>query len=313
MDDPSVQSNRLGSVPWADTLRSTMTALPHDWLHPHWPAPAHVHALCTTRSIGASLPPYDGFNLGDHVGDAPAAVQANRLTLQQVLIATGPHAQAVLLQQVHGTQVCELDRDTPPSTCADACISNTPGVACTIMVAGCLPVLLTNRQGTAVAAAHAGWRGLAGVQGRGILENVSEHFWTLTQSQKALTAIKNDGEGAYKTIAAAPSAAADTLVWLGPCIGPQAFEVGADVHTAFCANDAEAAQHFKESAGGKYHADLAALARRRLRAMGITQVYGNDSSAAWCTVGNPSKFFSHRRDSAALGGSGRFAVCIWRD
>ena len=299
-------------MPWPDTLRSTMTALPSDWLCPDWPAPAHVHALCTTRSPGVSLPPYDGFNLGDHVGDAPAAVQANRRALQQVLATTPPGAQAIFLQQVHGTQVWELNREAPPGVCADACISSAPGLACTIMVADCLPVLLTNRQGTAVAAAHAGWRGLAGEAGRGILETVSERFWALTPSQQALAAIKNEGEGMDGAMPAAPGIAADTLVWLGPCIGPQAFEVGAEVRTAFCTHDTGAAQHFQAIAGGKYHADLAALARRRLHALGVTQVYGNDSSAAWCTVGNPSRFFSHRRDSAALGGSGRFAVCIWR-
>lgn len=294
-----------------------MTAVPPDWLRPDWPAPAHIYALCTTRRPGVSLPPYDGFNLGDHVGDAPAAVQANRRALQQVLAATTPGGQAVFLQQVHGIQVCELDcitldRTVLPGVCADASISTTPGLACTIMVADCLPVLLTNRQGTVVAAAHAGWRGLVGVQGLGVLETVLERFWAVAQAQQSLSAIKNDSEGADGAIPAVPGVAADTLVWFGPCIGPQAFEVGAEVRTAFCAHDAGAAQHFQASAGGKYHADLAALARRRLHALSITQVYGNDSSAAWCTVGNPSRFFSHRRDSAALGGSGRFAVCIWR-
>ena len=292
-----------------------MTALPTDWLRPDWPAPAHVHALCTTRSPGVSLPPYDGFNLGDHVGDDPAAVQANRSALQQLLAATTPGAQAVFLQQVHGTQVWELDRKAAPGACADASISATAGLACTVMVADCLPVLLTNRQGTAVAAAHAGWRGLAGTGGRGVLESVLERFWALTQAQQALTAIKNEDRGVDGAMPAAPGVAADTLVWLGPCIGLQAFEVGAEVRAAFCTHDTGAEHHFQPSAGGKYHADLAALARRRLQALGlgITQVYGNDSSADWCTVGNPSRFFSHRRDSAALGGSGRFAVCIWRD
>lgn len=290
-----------------------MTALPTDWLCPDWPAPAHVHALCTTRRPGVSLPPYDGFNLGDHVGDAPAAVQANRLALQQVLAAVTPGAHAVFLQQVHGTKVWELDHDALPGACADASISATPGLACTVMVADCLPVLLTNRHGTAVAAAHAGWRGLAGGQGRGVLETVLDRFWALAPSQQALAAIKNDNKGEDGSMPAADGVAADTLVWLGPCIGPRAFEVGAEVRTAFCDHDAGAAQHFQSSAGGKYHADLAALARRRLHALGVTQVYGNDSSDAWCTVGNPSRFFSHRRDNATLGGSGRFAVCIWRD
>ena len=290
-----------------------MTALPTDWLRPDWPAPANVHALCTTRSPGVSLPPYDGFNLGNHVGDAPAAVQANRRALQQMLAATTPGAQAVFLQQVHGTQVCELGRQAPQGACADACISATPGLACTIMVADCLPVLLTDRQGTVVAGAHAGWRGLAGEEGRGVLETVLDRFRALAQSQQALAAIKNDDGGPDGANPEAPGFAAETLVWLGPCIGPRVFEVGAEVRAAFCVHDAGAAQHFQASDGGKYFADLAALARRRLQVLGVTQVYGNDSSVAWCTVGNPSRFFSHRRDNAALGGSGRFAVCIWRD
>lgn len=289
-----------------------MTALPTDWLRPDWPAPAHVHALCTTRSPGVSLPPYDGFNLGDHVGDDPAAVQANRRALQQVLTAITPHAHPVFLQQVHGTEVWELGRPAPAGACADASISAAPGMACTIMVADCLPVLLTNRQGSVVAAAHAGWRGLAGVQGRGVLETALERFKALAQSQQALTAMKND-EGAGGTLTAADGAADDALVWLGPCIGPKALEVGAEVRAAFCTDDARAEPHFQRSAGGKYHADLAGLARTRLQALGITKVYGNDSSEAWCTVGNPSRFFSHRRDAVSLGGSGRFAVCIWRD
>ena len=290
-----------------------MTALPTDWLRPDWPAPAHVHALCTTRSPGVSLPPYEGFNLGDHVGDDPAAVRANRSALQLVLTTTTANAQAVFLQQVHGTEVWELDREATSGARADASISATPGMACTIMVADCLPVLLTNREGTVVAAAHAGWRGLAGVKGCSVLETVLERFWALAQSQHALAAIKSDSEGTDGSTPATPVLAADTLVWLGPCIGPRAFEVGAEVRAAFCAHDAGAAQHFQASAGDKYHADLAALARRRLLALGVTQVYGNNSSDAWCTVGNPSRFFSHRRDSAALGSSGRFAVCIWRD
>ena len=282
-------------------------------LVPDWPAPPGVHALCTTRAGGVSQAPYDSLNLGTHVGDNAAAVRANRHALQGALQRCTPGARAVFLNQVHGTGVAVLDGTiTPDGTQADACVTSAPGAVCTIMVADCLPVLLTNRQGTVVAAAHAGWRGLAGVQGRGVLEKVLERFRALAYTQQALAAIKNDGEGADGGMPKAPDVAADTLAWLGPCIGPQAFEVGAEVRAAFCAHDAGAAQHFQASAGGKYHADLAALARRRLHALGVTQVYGNDSSAAWCTVGNPSRFFSHRRDSAALGASGRFAVCIWR-
>ena len=280
-----------------------MNAPPHpDWLRPDWPAPAHIHALCTTRAGGVSAAPFDSLNLGDHVGDTPAAVQANRQILQAALDATTPGTQSVFLQQVHGTQVLDLldgKGALPSDPCADASATIAARLACTIMVADCLPVLLTNRQGSAVAAAHAGWRGLAGTDGVGVLETVFERFTALAQVQQAQSAIKIE-------------VAADTLVWLGPCIGPQAFEVGAEVRAAFCTHDSAAAAHFVPHGPGKYRADLAALARQRLRALGIMQIYGNDSSTAWCTVANPSRFFSHRRDGAAGGASGRFAVCIWR-
>ena len=285
--------------------------LPFDWLRPQWPAPDHVHALCTTRSGGVSAAPYDCLNLGDHVGDAPAAVAANRAILQTAVAHITPSAHAVFLQQVHGTQVAQLraDRpDMPDGTCADACTSASTGQVCTIMVADCLPVLLTDRQGRAVAGAHAGWRGLAGVGGTGVLETVFEDFCALALEGKALEAIKR-----VVNFSSADTAqlAADTLAWLGPCIGPEAFEVGAEVRAAFCDHDSAAAVHFQARGAGKYGADLAGLARQRLHALGITQVYGNDSSAGWCTVGNASRFFSHRRDSSSLGASGRMAACIW--
>ena len=295
----------------ADVLATSPTGPHPDWLRPNWPAPAHIHALCTTRAGGVSSAPFDSFNLGDHVGDTPAAVHANRQLLQTALSSMAPGTQPVFLQQVHGTQVVELSA-TPPSfsaaPCADACATTAAGVACTIMVADCLPVLLTNRQGSAVAAAHAGWRGLAGVGGVGVLETVFKHFMALTQAQQAQAAIKNE---AFKS--SAPSHCADILVWLGPCIGPQAFEVGTEVRAAFCDHDSAAAAHFVAQGAGKYLADLAALARQRLRALGVEQVYGNDSSADWCTVGNASRFFSHRLASQAGAASGRFAVCIWRE
>ena len=296
-----------------------------DWLRPDWPAPAHIHALCTSRAGGVSAAPFDSLNLGDHVGDAPAAVTANRQILQAALHRITPGAQPVFLQQVHGTQVLELQEgqegqeglgalssNFSANFCFDACLTSAARTACTIMVADCLPVLLTNRQGSVVAAAHAGWRGLAGegdVQGSaGVLEAVFKRFEALALTQQALVAIKKEAfiDGA------ASSAAADTLVWLGPCIGPQAFEVGAEVRAAFCAHDSAAAVHFVPHGAGKYLADLAGLARQRLHALGITHIYGNDGSAGWCTASNASRFFSHRRDNAALGASGRFAVCIWR-
>ncbi|WP_027995093.1 peptidoglycan editing factor PgeF [Simplicispira psychrophila] len=279
-----------------------------DWLRPDWPAPGHIHALCTTRAGGVSAAPFDSLNLGDHVGDMPAAVHTNRQVLQAALNAITPGTQPVFLQQVHGTKVLDLlEREgaLPADSCADAYATTAEGLACTIMVADCLPVLLTNRQGSAVAAAHAGWRGLAGTDGLGILETFYKHFVTLIQAQQAPVAIKNEAiENS--------DMAADLLVWLGPCIGPQSFEVGAEVRAIFCAHDSAAAVHFVPYGPSKYRADLAALARQRLRALGITQIYGNDGSAEWCTVANPSRFFSHRRDSATLGASGRFAVCIWR-
>ncbi|MBU0826288.1 MAG: laccase domain-containing protein [Gammaproteobacteria bacterium] len=289
---------------------------PHaDWLVPDWPAPASVHALCTTRAGGVSVPPYDSLNLGTHVGDDPAAVQTNRNTLQRAVQARTPGARATFLNQVHGVGVAHVDLLTPDGTDADACITTTPGAVCTIMVADCLPVLLAHRSGTTVGAAHAGWRGLAGADGCGVIESVFECFKALVLDGKALAAINSEANSSPGGEDSADDIAKDTLVWLGPCIGPEAFEVGAEVRSAFCDIDT-AAQHCfvpRADAPGKYLCDLAGLARLRLQAMGITHIYGNNSTAPWCTVANASRFFSHRRDSAALGGSGRFAACIWRD
>ena len=251
------------------------------WLVPDWPAPANVRAVCTTRHGGVSQGRYDSLNLGDHVGDEPAHVARNRALLRE---AVG--AQPVFLQQVHGTGVVALDaaqdvvRD---GTAADACTATTIGLACTIMVADCLPVLFTDAAGQRVAAAHAGWRGLAG----GVLEQTLKAF---------------GDAGAGRVIA-----------WVGPCIGPKAFEVGAEVKAAFEAHAPEAASCFRSMPGsapaaGKWLADLPALARQRLRAAGVSSIHGNDGSDGWCTVGNPSRFFSHRRD----GVSGRFAALVWK-
>lgn len=257
--------------------------VPQHWLVPEWPAPASVHALCSTRAGGVSPGPYESLNLGDHVGDDPAAVAANRDRFTAVL-----GARPVFLQQVHGTHAAELTQDTPHALQADACFTTERGVACTIMVADCLPVLLASRDGSAVAAAHAGWRGLAGEGGRGVLESLWDTFSQRLGTDRA-------------------HAASQTLAWLGPCIGPRAFEVGHEVKAAFEVQDASAARHFAPSADGKWLADLQGLARDRLRALGITQVYGNDGGIGWCTVANRSRFFSHRRDRV----SGRFAACVW--
>jgi polyphenol oxidase len=255
------------------------------WLTPDWPAPPGVRALCSTRSGGVSPAPYDSLNLGDHVGDDPLAVAENRARLARQL---GAHP--VFLKQVHGTQTITLSAHTPDGNEADACVTDQSGVACTIMVADCLPLLFTNKQGTVVAAAHAGWRGLAD----GVIEQCIEGFRGLAGVNAAQLAIKN--------------IANDVLAWLGPCIGPEAFEVGPEVREAFVARNAGADKHFVPQPGGKYLANLPALARQRLHALGITRIYGNDGSMPWCTVSNPQNFFSHRRDRV----SGRFAACIWR-
>ncbi|MES2879458.1 MAG: peptidoglycan editing factor PgeF [Pseudomonadota bacterium] len=256
-----------------------------DWLIPQWPAPANVHALCTTRAGGRSLAPYDSLNLGDHVGDAPGDVAANRAVLHQAM-----GVKPVFLSQVHGTHVERISGDTAHGTQADGCITDQPRLACTIMVADCLPVLFTNEQGTQVAAAHAGWRSLAGQVGNGILEAVLACFRALAPVDSAQAATK-------------------IIAWLGPCIGPQEFEVGDDVRDAFVLQDPAAQALFVPKSSGKWRANLQGLARLKLVAQGVTQIYGNDGSRDWCTVSNPSRFFSHRRDRV----SGRLAACIWLD
>lgn len=256
------------------------------WLEPAWPAPAGVRAVFTLRGTGAgdgaSGGPWGFFNLGDHVGDDAAAVAANRARLHEVL-----GVRPVFLQQVHGSRVAALAHDTPHGTRADAAVTALPGLACTILVADCLPVLLSDGRGQRVAAIHAGWRGLAA----GVVEQALAHLRAL--------------EG--------PESASDCLAWLGPAIGPGAFEVGPEVRAAFVDADPAAAACFVPAAPGKYLADLPALARQRLARQGVTRVYGNDGSPPWCTVGNEARFFSHRRDGRRLGASGRMAAMIWRD
>ena len=245
--------------------------------------PSGLHAWMSTRQGGVSRAPWDSLNLGDHVGDAPEAVAANRARLQQSL-----GVRPVFLRQVHGTQVLELLPETAGGE-ADACFTFSPGVACTIQVADCLPVLLWDVRGQWVAAAHAGWRGLAGVGGQGVLEAL------------------------WQTLAARGAVAAQTVAWLGPCIGPGAFEVGPEVRAAFVAHRQAAADAFEAAPGDRWLADLPRLARQRLQALGVGQTLGNDGSAPWCTVTGAGRFFSHRRDAARLGSSGRMAACIWRD
>ncbi|SDT29553.1 peptidoglycan editing factor PgeF [Pseudomonas oryzae] len=237
-----------------------------DLLIPDWPAPANVRAGVTTRAGGVSRPPFDSLNLGDHVGDDPAAVAENRRRLQQLL-----GCRPAWLSQVHGVAVVEADPAQVAE--ADASWSATPGVTCTVMTADCLPVLFCDRAGTRVAAAHAGWRGLAA----GVLE---------------------------ATVAALGCPAGEVLVWLGPAIGPQAFEVGAEVRAAFVAQHAEAAVAFVPSVNpGRFMADLYRLARIRLAAVGVTAVYGG----GLCTYGDAERFYSFRREPR----TGRLASLVW--
>lgn len=263
---------------------------PADWIVPQWPAPAWVRACVSSRAGGVSQPPYASMNLGDHVQDDPAAVAHNRQIWQQ---ATG--VPSLFLQQVHGVQVAELNAACVQSAqpiMADASCTQVPGLACTILVADCLPVLICHAQQRIVGAAHAGWRSLAGQQGWGVLEH-------LMQRLRALC----------------PAASADGwLAWLGPCIGPRAFEVGSEVRAAFVGAQPKAAGCFvaQPAMGGaeqsdKWLADLAGLARLRLAALGIHAVYGNDSSVEWCTFSQPQRFFSYRRN----GQTGRMAASIW--
>lgn len=250
-------------------------------IKPDWPAPATVAALCTTRMGGYSAAPFDSFNLGDHVGDDAAAVAANR----RVLLDDCAGLSAISwLQQVHGVVVVEAEAACSPA--ADAQFTRENGLGCAVMTADCLPVLFCNRDGTQVAAAHAGWRGLSA----GVIE----------QTVHAM----------YKQ---AGIASAQVRAWLGPCIGPDAFEVGEDVRMAFAnkGDVTQAACYFKPhpTHAQKWLADLAGLARWRLKDLGVSSVAGNDSTPEWCTVAQRSRLFSYRRD----GVTGRFAVCIWRN
>lgn len=235
---------------------------------PQWPMPEGVGACSSTRIGGVSLPPFDSLNLGAHCGDNPAHVEENR---QRLFTAGGLPEKPVWLEQVHGKDVLQLTGGPCLSKRADASYSSTPGTVCAVMTADCLPVLFCNRAGTEVAAAHAGWRGLC----EGVLE---------------------------ETIACFRDRPENILAWLGPAIGPQAFEVGAEVREAFMAKDANAASAFR-AAGEKYFADIYQLARQRLARVGVSDVYGGDR----CTFSESQQFFSYRRDKT----TGRMASFIW--
>ncbi len=242
-----------------------------------WPAPARVRACYTQRAgAGVSTGAYARFNLGAHVGDDPAAVAANRRALAEALALPAPPR---WLHQVHGSAVVELgaaaadDGEAPPPT-ADAAVSRCAGVVCALLTADCLPVLMCDRAGSVVGAAHAGWRGLAA----GVLE---------------------------ATVAAMGVAPASLLAWLGPAISAPAFEVGDEVRAAFlAAGGARAAAAFTANARGRWQADLALLARQRLQALGVAAIGGPGP----CTAGEADRFFSHRRDG---GRTGRMASLVW--
>ena len=241
-------------------------AAPADWIEPDWPAPRRVKALVTTRSGGVSHGPYASLNLGIRVGDDAQAVSENRARVRAAL-----PSEPKWLRQVHGIEVVQAERAAVEAT-ADAAFTRQAGVVCAVQIADCLPVLLCDREGASVAAAHAGWRGLSA----GVLEN---------------------------TVAALGCAPEELIAWLGPAIGPRKFEVGADVFETFTVADPATTRAFAPLRQGKWLADLYALARRRLSRAGVTAVFGG----GLCTVSDPARFFSHRRDRV----SGRQGAFIW--
>lgn len=252
------------------------------WLAADWPAPANVRAGTTTRAGGISRGPWASLNLGDRAGDDPKAVAANRAKLHAYLeLPACPR----WLHQVHGTTVARLGAptggDDVPATVAgsapvaDAAAAVTANAVCAVLTADCLPVLLCDTAGTRVAAAHAGWRGLAA----GVLE---------------------------ATVAAMDCAPGALLAWLGPAIGPAAFEVGDEVRAAFVRRDAALEAAFAPAAQpDKWFGDLYAIARAKLAAVGVAAVYGGGR----CTGSEPEHFYSYRRDGA----TGRMASLIWLD
>ena len=246
-------------------------------LTPDWPAPARVRAAFTLRSGGVSLPPFDSLNVGAHVGDAAAAVAENRRRVRGQLRLP---AEPAWLEQLHGAEVLELSWPASASVqpgpasaaAADAVLTRQAGQVCVVQVADCLPVLFAAVDASAIAAAHAGWRGLAS----GVLE---------------------------ATVAKLGIEPRRLIAWLGPAIGPRHFEVGDEVRAAFTAGDDGAGSAFTANARGRWQCDLPALARRRLASLGVSAVSGG----SWCTYEDRARFFSYRRD----GRCGRMGALIW--
>lgn len=246
-----------------------MSELFNRCLRPDWPAPATVKAVTTSRFGGVSQAPFDSLNVGDHCGDKPVDVAQNRLRLrEQLKLPSEPH----WLKQVHGTVA--IDPTQTRERCADACFTSRPHTVLAIMTADCLPVLLCNRAGSWVAAAHAGWRGLSD----GVLE-------------QTVACYQRDND--------------ELMAWFGPAIGPDAFEVGDEVRAAFVAQNSQSQSAFKPLSSGKWLADIYLLAAQRLRAQGVTAIYGG----GLCTVAAPERFFSYRRDTT----TGRMASLIWME
>ena len=238
------------------------------WITPDWPAPCQVHAVTTTRSGGVSKGAWATMNPAAHTGDVASDVEANRVRLVTTLaLPEVPRWMA----QVHGVRVVDAAADIAGAE-ADAVVAHAPGRVCAVLTADCLPVLFCDRDGREVAAAHAGWRGLAA----GVLE---------------------------QTVASLHAPGAELLVWLGPAIGAIAYVVGAEVRAAFVTRDKRAAEAFRPAADGGWHADLYALARQRLAGCGVTRVYGGE----FCTFSKPEQFYSYRRD----GVTGRMASLVW--
>lgn len=240
------------------------------WMVPGWPAPPNVRAVSTTRLGGHSRPPHDGFNLASHVGDSPVAVHANRRWLRETLKLP---AEPVWLRQIHGSRVVPAGAEQAEPE-ADASYTDQRGVVCAVLTADCLPLLVCDRLGTRVAAAHVGWRGLAA----GIIE---------------------------ATVQTLDAAGNELLAWLGPAIGPNAFEVGDEVRRTFIAHERRASAAFRRAPSGRWLADIFELARQRLAKQGVAEVFGGDQ----CTVSDAGRYFSYRRD----GTTGRMASLIWLD
>jgi len=241
-----------------------------NWIEPNWPAPAGIRAVTTLRNGGYSQQPFDSLNLGDHVGDDPIAVMRNRQLLRQALNLPSEPA---WLAQIHGTKVVDAGTVTKGHK-ADALFSRIPGQVCAVLTADCLPLLLCNQTGDRVAAVHAGWRGLAD----GVIE--------ATLNQLAVPG-------------------SEIIAWLGPAIGAACFEVGTEVRDTFIQHSPEAEAAFTPNRPGHWLADIYLLARQRLKACGVTSVWGGE----YCTVTDKERFYSYRRD----GQTGRMATLIWID